>query len=167
MYLASKMGAKMAPGLSGPAGPMVHDASGRRTALRAVAGVGAAVLALAGRAPANSAPVAGVGAGPAGPLSSVDAAKKKKRGKRGPTGPTGPAATLSQNEATNNVPDGSNANAQANCLSGQATGGGASLSNIACELVSSNVVGTSAWGATGRCPAGQVATLTVRVICLG
>ena len=135
----------------------------------ALASLGAAGAVLAGRSHPASEAAASIG-GPAGPDAlSVDAAKKKK-GKRGPTGPTGPTGsgggTLSQNQATNDIPDGGNASAQANCLSGQATGGGASISNTACELVSSNVVGTSAWGATGKCPVGVTATITVRVICL-
>ena len=141
---------------------------GRRDAMRSLAGAGAALLAITGRDHVASAHAIGEKDGPAGPESFQVAAAKKKKGKRGRTGPTGPSAgTLSQNEATANIPANSNANAQANCPSGQATGGGASISDTQCELVSSNVVGTNAWGATGKCPPAVTATLTVRVICLG
>ncbi len=154
-----------------PAEPTPETSPGRRNALLALAGLGAAGMAVVGRTYTSGEAAPAATSGPAGPGDwSVEAAKKKKKGKRGPTGPTGPTGpgggTLSQNEATNDIPDGGNANAQADCLSGQATGGGASLSSTACELVSSNVVGTSAWGATGKCPVGATATITVRVICL-
>lgn len=154
-----------------PAGPTPEPSPGRRNALLALAGLGAAGMAIVGRNHTSGGAATTATSGPAGPGSwSVEAAKKKKKGKRGPTGPTGPTGpgggTLSQNEAANDIPENSNASAQADCLSGQATGGGASISNTACELVSSNVVGTSAWGATGKCPGGVTATITVRVICL-
>lgn len=147
-------------------GPL--SSAGRRGAMRSLAGAGAALLAITGRNRDSSAYATGVSDGPAGPEALQVAAARKKKGKRGPTGPTGPSAgTLSQNEAITNILADSNANAQATCLSGQATGGGASISNTNCEIISSNVVGTSAWAATGRCPSNNTATMVVRVICLG
>ncbi len=154
--------------------PVTHEpfiSHRRRHALRTLAGAGTALVALRGHGMASSEPTASETNGPAGPeLLHVSTDRKRKKGKRGPTGPTGPtgpSGTISQNEATIEILAGGNANAQATCASGQAVGGGASLSNVECDLVSSNVVGTTAWGATGKCPSDKTATMIVRVICLG
>jgi hypothetical protein len=151
---------------------------GRRDAVRAVAGIGTVMLGLSGRSHATSAPAEDEMDAPAGPgLLQVAADSKKRRRKRGrtgptgptgPVGPTGPTLSISQNEASQPIPDGGNAHAQAACPPGSiATGGGASISTISCQLVSSNVQGSASWSATGRCPSGSSATLVVRVICLG
>jgi hypothetical protein len=151
-----------------PAGPDSERSSGRRHAVFSLAGLGAVSMALMGRGQARSAGVASGSDGPAGPaLLSVGAAKKKKKGKRGPTGPTGPAATLIRDSEDVAIRDGGTESGQANCPSGEATGGGAGISNTNCAVVTSGPVGTDAWSATGKCPSGQSATMTVMVICLG
>ena len=145
---------------------------GRRTAVRSLAGVGAAVLALVGRAPSND---------PDGPAAlQVDAAHKKKRRKRGRTGPTGPTGQpgptgpvgttgiLRPYEGSVAIPPGENSTVQVNCEIGQVTGGGAIIGNISgCYLVSSSALGTIGWSATGKCDPGNEATMIVRAICLG
>ena len=145
----------MSPLLGGPDGPESGELPGRRDVVRTLAGIGAAGMSILGQSRMASAGLTSELNGSAVPGSeSVIAAKKKKK-----------KHTLSQNTATNTVPAGGNANAQANCLSGEVTGGGVGVTDTTCRVISSAPVGTAAWGATVACV--NSATMTVTVICLG
>jgi hypothetical protein len=139
--------------------------SGRRNAVRSLAGIGAAGMTLLGRGSLASHSSAAESGGESEPgLLAIKSAKKKKKGKKGSNGSDG--VRLTQKSQDFSVPAGSNANGQVNCSSGQATGGGVGISNAACSVVSSGPVGAKAWGATVGCPAGQTATASVTVICI-
>ena len=138
--------------------------SGRRTAVRLLAGIGTAGTALLRRSsiasPGSTAESVGAAAAE---LPAIKRAKKKK-GKRGTKGPA--EVHLTRKSQDFPVSAGSNANGQVNCPSGEATGGGVGVSNAACIVASSGPVGTKAWGATVTCPGANTATMTVTVICL-
>jgi hypothetical protein len=140
------------------------NSAGRRSAVRWLAGIGTAGTALLGRfylaspgSTAKSDNAASQG------MPAINGAKNKK-GKSGANASAKDRLTQSSQEFS--VSAGANANGQANCLSGKATGGGVGVSNAACVVASSGPVGAKAWGATVACPGANSATATVTVICL-
>ncbi len=141
-----------------PAGLEPVTLPGRRAAVRSLAGIGAASAALLGLSKMASAHLPDELEGPGGSGLAIKAAKKKgkKKGKH----------TLVRESDDFSIGAGGTATGQVNCPSGEATGGGAGLTNTACSVISGGPVGSTAWAATVTCPPGQTATVTVTVICL-
>lgn len=141
---------------------------GRRDAVRSLAGLGAAAVALFGQAtPAGASSTSGVSTPEDLNRSSVRTARKnRKKGRRGPRGRRGPAGPTPKITMVTESATVTSQTVQANCPPGAVvTGGGAGSSNTQCWLVSSGPVGNTTWAATVFCPGENTALLTVTVIC--